>query len=1373
MSNYDLGKDFEVVTHDFFLWLFKEIDIQVNNKWIQKSGYQFGFDVGFQVAISNENFFKREIYIECKNYEKSILEKSQLYDKLVQLKMSSFNKTNSIFIFLSPKVDLKKCTQDSNPVMLENFFNEAFELKTIILTPDNKIKEIFALNNEIYFRVYGEENLIEINSNDKSAILNYFKNLLISKGEIPNFSLTKELKGFLGEASINISNDIYIERKLKTNKFSFLQEDKNLKELLKENDYILLLGEPGSGKTTELKNIAKYFKENIEILGISPIFISLSNIKKFDNIEEILPAKWDSNNQILLLFDSLDEFEFRSKLSEQIESLLKLKDISFKIIITCRTYAYNEELSSFKPVKFYLDGFKDKQIIEILNKKYNLPIEEFDNINKYKFKDILEDPFMLNRFGLYFKKNKNTPDEINEIYDDIISELKYDDVEVYKIFALILELTKSISIEKDELRSLFGLKYKKLIKLEFIQKSFDKLSFKFTHKNYQEYFAALALSELSYEDIINFIEIKGTKKTHPSLFNTITFLINILESEKCNLLIQWFVENEPELLFKADKNRIESYRVKVFQDFFKKECIDKTLWINNVKAFTVKEIADFGNCEENLNFLLKIIINKDNHFRVIISAINLISYFFIPTTRIDEIKKTFFELLSNPSIKKPIKADLIEFINAQSFCVKDETYLSKIFNLFKSESNKELNRALLSLLENHHDIDNYFWYIKSEFLRDNKIVQREEKDDVSRGNNWVIQKLVVKLTNSKNFIDIVKYYFDEERNLYRDQDFSEKIIDRCIFFESLEESFIQNLLKSLRTKMYFRHDDRLFRGLFAKCNTKSQSEAFEFFLKNYTFDKVGYFLALLINEVTLPIAIRKFLDETIENTNLDYFRNFIYNNGKRDLAKSFQIKMEELGFVFKFPFLEEEDYNKMQTDIANKPQENFNCLFNKEKLIIDIKSVFKDNGDSINPNKMHEIDRIWYDENGHSNQIDTAINIVSKFVFSTKKNTCFEDISSFIDDDFLITQIKSKLDHNRDDKLIISQEQKNKIHSWCINASEQIRFDNIMEYVSLDRFTILKDYDKLKKILFFVDRFDFDMPQEFLLNSIEFFDVSYSNIEQKVFDKLLQKINNKELFDARIIYNLKNKKLFSFSLDKHIEYALDNNLHETFSTIKKYILSHNYQTNLETILNKFINLGEGFDLLIKCCDDYLSFKCWSAIKILMEHNKEKELCKEKAINYLNEEIDKNSNYHTGDALSVLFQLNLKEAIDYFISLLEEDDYKYLYNNSFLNYNVLLDYNDIKLIFEKIYLGDPEHRSYSLGNGFLNTYVSNLSIKEETFKEIQSILIKIKEDLKDVDYDSVIFYINILLDKSNDVYVNSKSKALSFDEAIIKVEEILN
>lgn len=76
-------------------------------------------------------FYKRGVYIECENYEKYILEQAQLQTKLLQFDRSEYEKKNSIFIFLSQKINLSKCMQDSNPKQLEDYFNRTSQFKTI------------------------------------------------------------------------------------------------------------------------------------------------------------------------------------------------------------------------------------------------------------------------------------------------------------------------------------------------------------------------------------------------------------------------------------------------------------------------------------------------------------------------------------------------------------------------------------------------------------------------------------------------------------------------------------------------------------------------------------------------------------------------------------------------------------------------------------------------------------------------------------------------------------------------------------------------------------------------------------------------------------------------------------------------------------------------------------------------------------------------------------------------------------------------------------------------------------------------------------------------------------------------------------------
>ncbi len=1371
MTSQELGSSFEIITEEFFLFLFDQIEIQVNNNWVQKAGYQFGFDVGFEVAILNDKFFKRSIYIECKNYKKSILEQSQLHTKLMQFHRSDYEKKDSIFIFLSPKVDLSKCTQDSNPKQLEDYFNTIGQFNTIILTPNNKIKDIFSLHERIFSEVYNEI-FTELDEDYKEIILTYFKKLLFSKGEIPNFTESKQRKEYLEEAS-TINTSIYINRKLKTNKFSFFNEDKDLLDIIKDKDIVLLLGEPGSGKTTELINISNYFEKNILELEITPIFISLSNVKSFDSINDVLPENWKLNKKIVLLLDALDEFEFRNQLNKEIKNLLECKDTSFKIIVSSRTYAYNNELNLLNPTKFYLDNFNSVQSFELLSKKYQIPIEQYNQIDKINFKDVLEDPFMLNRLGKYFENHDNLPNNPSEIYEDIKSELSNDDIEVYKIFSLILELTRKTSIDKVELKNLFGVKYNRLVKLDFIQSSFDNNSFKFIHKNYQEYFSALAISELSFEQIISFISIEGTNKTHPTLFNTITFLINILRGNKYNLLINWLTTNESEILFKADKNRIENFRVKVFQHYFQIECIEKKFWINSNRTFSVKEIAEFGDCEANFDYLVDLINDSNNHFRIIISALDLLTYFTIPVNKKETFKDNFFILLKNSQNSEMIKSHILDCIYGQKLCEDDTEYLNKIFVLFRDETNKQINRSLLSLIQDYENIDDFFWYVKAEFLRDRGIVERAVRDDVLRGTSWVLERLIIKLKSSVNFIEFAKYYFDEFKNNYRDNQFVDEVVDRSLYFENLDEDFLVKLFSSFEDKAKYFFRENPMKKMLLKSKSTSKLKAFEYLIENFTFDNVGYFLASITDEQTIGLVIDKFANGSIESKNLDFYRNVIANHGNRKLAEKFNNVMIEKGFVFKEVFLNPEDFEELIAKYKNRPQEDFDLLFDKTKLLSKINEIFEEYGMSINSTRIRDIDQDWYHKNGYGNKIELSYSLLSSIAYRKKIDLEFKDIEHILEDELIIIkEVKSQIQAlNNSNNFEISTQQKAFIYDWCVKASDEIRFDKVIGYIDINHFKLLEDYDKLKVILFFITKFNFDLSQEFFLNSIEFFDVNKSSEEGNNLELLKLKIDDDELFNKRIIENLLGKKLPFIALNIHIQYALDNNLTSTFSKIKEYFLVDEYSFNVDSKLKRYIELSSDIELLKKLCIDVKSYKCWSSLKLLMDFKIENKFCEEKAIEYLNTEIDDENNYYYSTALSILFELNSPLALKHVFLFLDMDKSPSINYNSYVNFDVIDDYSILNDLFNKIYSEDRDKIGFSGLGDFMRTYVSNLSKKKESHDLIQAELNNIKNRVEKINSDNELFYINQLIDDSKKSYLNVQSKSLSFDEALLKLEEI--
>jgi len=1196
------------------------------------------------------------------------------------------------------------------------------------------------------------------------------------------------------------NNNYYEPRfisKTNNNSLDLFFEEKNnvktLKEYIFEYDKIVLLGNPGIGKTKELESLFDTLWDEKETTSLMPFSINLKNFRPINEFEDLISYKdWKNLSSIIFILDGLDEIsEIQDFISAFEIFISKNKTLNIKYVISCRTNIYEKYLVNISNFEtFFLDNLTRYQAKSILEKKFKinidiLPVEQ-NHLN------YLQTPFFLNLFADYYLSNQKLPQSDTEMWElyveKVIEEHKKKQKKVQlvnkpklikqlKKVAFVNELMQKNFSTEDELDKILGENH-----LEFIDNPFfvelktDSKKYNFDHRQIQEYFVAKSLSEKSFEEILSIIKINDIDSIHPSLFNTITFLINLLdkESDKYKSLIDWIEDFQIELLFRADSDRInEKLKAQVFQYYFQNECIKKTFWITTNRTFSVKEIAKFGDCESNFDYLTTLIKDKGNHFRTHISALDLLSFFTIPLNKKAQIKKDFLNLLKDSTISESIKSHIIECINAQDLSKDDKIYLDQIFDIFKKETNKELNRALLSLINDYEDIDSYFWYIRDEFLRENNIEKRKDSDEVLRGNSWVLEAIIMRLNNSNNFIEIVKYHFMDEININTDNKFAEQILNRSLFFDRFEDDFIIRFLIAFNRKTSYYINDVLLRSIILKSKPISQIKAFEYLIENNSFSKVSYFLATIANSDNIKIVIKKYKNEVIID-DIEVFRNVIANNGNRELAGEFNNTMIENGFAFKDVFLFEKEFQEERAKFENKIQQNFDILFNKDSLLEEIENIFKLNLDPINSKSMSDIDMDWYRKNGHGNTIDTSYSFLHTLIYDNRTPMIFQDVERILEDDFIIIKkIKLLIERNEtsSNKFIISKEQKTIIYEWFKKTSESIKFDEIMEFISINQFSILSDYEKLKHILFFQDKFDFKLSNVFLLNSIEFFDIEKSNDENHNFEKLLARINNKELFDKRIIDNLINKKLFSLSLSNHIQYALDNNLREAFPKIRECFLMEGFDYNLNKKLERYVELTSDVNLLKECCLDVKSHKLWYAINILISIEKEQDFCLKKAIEYLeSEEVNK---YYVSDALAILFQLNSIEAVKCFYSFLINDSISSIKENSFSNYDAIEEYGILEKLFNEIYLKDGDRTRYSNSSSFLNAYISNLSKKEESYNKIQEALKSIKDALEIAKSDSGLFYINLLIDNSNNSYINSKSKALSFNEALGKVEQIIN
>ncbi|MFH6948219.1 NACHT domain-containing protein [Flavobacterium sp. FlaQc-51] len=1392
MTSQELGSSFEAITKDFFVWLFEEIGFTVTKARPQKSGSQNGFDI---LIIVSKDFTEKKIFIECKNYDAD-LPIGNILKKGLNLESNYDLVENDLFIAINPKSNF---SNEDNSEKLSPVLSEKFKFTYYALDISNGIRELFALNNHFYRSVYGKD--VDFNINREKE-LDRFKAIIFSRKPFKKVIITDADKNnFIGDIVVDKDNiERYFTAEAQNNTVRYTnnkKENLTLSQILEKEDKIFIIGNPGIGKSTELKKFALQNWKTGENENFVPIFKSLKNFTNTDSITDYFPSGWQNLNNVFFILDGIDEISdieyFKSKLENFVAQNLNDSQ-KFKFIISCRSNVYESIVKGIPNFSvYYLRDLYTYESIEILKRKCGGIIESLSFNNS--FINFLKTPFQLEILADYIKNNAQMPQNTNVLWEQYINNrFTHDKNDKLKKIALnvpalkkwsmkvslINELMKSNIIEEEDLYAALGestKEYEEFTKNPLINKLINEEKFFFEHRNLQEYFAATALSKLSSEKIKRFLYIEnGVNKTHPSLFNTITFLINILDKEKYEELVSWLMEDEPELLFKADSDRTQRYKVKVFQDYFHSECVEKTFWINTSRTFTTKEIAEFGNCETNFDHLLVFINDPEAHFRVKVSALELLSHFSVPKNKRESLKKNFYDLLQNSQNSEIVKTHILDCIHDLKLCENDENFLDDIFEIFRNETSKQINRALLSLLEEYQNIDRFFWYIKAEFLRDHGFAERKVADDVMRGTSWALDRLVLRFNEPANFIDLSRYCFDEGGDNYIDSKYIEEIIDRCSYFENLDYNFLVDLFRSFQEikEYYFR--ETAIKDLILKSSSISKQNLFEYLTENSNFKIFGYFLASVTDKETIGIVIKKFAHGTIDRAELDSYRNVLGNTQDRKLAEYFNTIMIEKGFEFESIYPNEIEFENLNAKFKKRPQEDFDVLFDKELLLSKIKSIFNRYGDSIEPNMTRKITTDWYNENGRLGRIEIPHSILSRIIHKNKAALKYSDIERifFEDEILIIKEIKAQIQqlYNSNVYFEISTKQLGTIFNWCLKAKDEIDFTKIVKLIDHNSLNLLEDYEKLKATLYFAIKFKFDFPEDFLLNSVEYIDINRTTGQEGTLNQLLTRISNKEAVTTRILQNLENGNLYSLTVNSHIQYALDHKVQKAFYKIREYLLNKNHNYNIEKFLRQYIELTNDIELLKTLCNDLNSHRCWTSLKLMMELNTEPDFCLEKANLYLSKKIY-DTNYFFYSALSILFELNSVQALNYLIDFLDLEDAPSLNQHSYKNYNVINDYGDLHLLYEKIYVGDQSKFRLSDTKNFMTTYVANLSKDNTGYVLVQNELSLIKSKIKNCSTNNDAYYVNHLIEESKKGFINSQSKTFNFNEALAKVDKIIN
>ena len=145
---------------------------------------------------------------------------------------------------------------------------------------------------------------------------------------------------------------------------------------------LLILGEPGSGKTTELLQLAQDLVTRVEEneRQAVPLILELSSwrgetinrwvvsqVKKLYNISESITQQWLASDQILLLLDGLDELGL-TKQKQCIEKINQFLEITLtsRLVVCCRREEYEASEVALERLNgaIYLETLKEHQIYQ-------------------------------------------------------------------------------------------------------------------------------------------------------------------------------------------------------------------------------------------------------------------------------------------------------------------------------------------------------------------------------------------------------------------------------------------------------------------------------------------------------------------------------------------------------------------------------------------------------------------------------------------------------------------------------------------------------------------------------------------------------------------------------------------------------------------------------------------------------------------------------------------------------------------------------------------------------------------------------------------------------------------------------------------------
>lgn len=1213
----------------------------------------------------------------------------------------------------------------------------------------------------------------------------------------------------------------YIDRKLLEKEvyyryegeyFPFLEETPfDLYSLIvRGNKKIIILGDAGYGKSTELRNVFSKFREE-ESPDFIPIFIEL-NTHTDEDIEDYVRLKIGTDSEVLLnydasklvfLFDEFDQVMDKGKAERKIKNFMEKYNKS-AYIITCRTNFYSGQFEDFKIfvlLPFNLDDIKE-YTKQILGNERDYFLQQLD---QYSLLDLVKNPFFLGHLTEIFQTDKRIPGNRTDIFSRIISHSlekdetklkdKYDLKQTYPTseiekdlmyVSIVMENLQRNFISIEEFNKIISVTRKRQIipELSLFKKSFFKQGdvYQFQHNNFQEFLAAKTIADEKLNTILKFILLMVKRRLSwlekiIDLLRYIEFkplgiktekivfvLFNWLKDKKINRINPSWGNTVAFLCQLRQKTDLFEYLIENEPELgLKFEAIDEEkrekLFKIIFEKYTNRKIpidrdrvdydgmATFAKTKNIYDYLIEFAHSEEHHM-----------YRYNAIQMLGRIKGFADESLHNLLVQYANNDDensSVRHICLDALVMRGFTDYETIQSLKELETSTDemVLAAFYDLIKESAFTDRYVDILLNGIKRVKESTLFDVKFNIAQG----IEK-VKSVDGIKKIIDHFIKHPEELQEYYLEKSIDLIINNIVKVYET--DSSIYNDIKKLVMILYEKH----MRAMISKFAIFFEQSRTTFRLFKEIYDEgigTNYsFLARIADEECINFLIDEYQKNKLPEDNIRSFISFLYSRSKDDFNRLIGIINDK---TKKFHMPAPKDFAKEDKENLKK---KLQLIFDNNEFIKEVEKVFE--GEGKGEMSYQDFEHILYYTEGDEKYNDF---VIQEIVYHLRQNESRKwaldslkaEINSRDHEWFAVNHALDLLYDNPE--LELSKEQITFIKRFCFKYLSKVNFK-----------TALKQEDKttsanrLAMILwYFFRKFDLDYPREILLDML-----SFDWIEANKYvgiDYLTKRLLPEEVKD-RILTNLKDGLSINQVLKNHISYCKESHVLEARESLHQIVEDgkieiENRLLALETLVD-FDESREYLENLLEIQEPKLFIE---VARVLISLNSKK--CRKTLIGNLTS--DKEDIFLDATKLLIEEEQNIK-AIKYYANYLKRTK---KYETILTGKSILHAINTVKAlpILLDLLKFSYEHKQYIIQDEFDRLDGAIINVLKNMALQSYSNFEKISKELKKFikKYSRQLENINVLDFVYDDIekafFANYRTR-LTLEEAKRKVDTLL-